>query len=552
MTRSPTACALCAIAFALAAALPSPDHAFTAPGRIAISTAAKAPERTVDAGGGGPAVALPDRGAIVASFDRTFKGFTLVRLRADGSPEPSFGRGGTARVTVPADTFGPSQLLRLADGRLVVVAAGPAASRYELPATVLARLTANGALDTSFGSGGFAAPTIHNGSAALAPDGSIVLTGTIGRVSPEIERNPFAPAAFEWAVQRITPSGGVDGAFGTVKVPGPAAAGSGGRGVAVRPSGQIVVLGAHANVGKLAGLTASGAPDPAFNGGQAVTIEGSPPAEMLLHAGGAIDVVAPERLTRFTTAGVPDRAFGTNGAVAFAGFSRALGPPTLLAAPDGGTLLQRAASFEPSPPGQPRVRVQRLGPDGALGAAVDLEPAFGGGISGSPHGVRQNGFHGQLLPRAGGGYLLVGGLGVVQYTGEGAGFSAGFLAVAAYDALLRPDERFGGPQQAGSARVRLPRQRVRADVSLDRVLARVTANGPGLVGLRVRDGRRRIVAQSVVPVYRAGTSSARIRLTRTGRRILRSRGANVRVTVGFDFRDILTGRDRDEIVARLR
>jgi uncharacterized delta-60 repeat protein len=550
MTRS--LCTALLAALALAATLASPANALTAPGRIAISTATKAPEHNVDAGGGGPAVALPDGGAIVASSDRTFKGFTLVRLQADGSLEASFGSGGIARIRGTAATFGPKQLLRLPDGRLIVTADGPPASRYQLPSTVLARLSANGALDTSFGTGGFATPAIQNGNAALAPDGSLVLTGTIGQVSPEIETNPFAPSQFEWAVQRITPAGTIDTAFGVVKIPGPTGTGSGGRGVVVRPSGQIVVLGAHADIGKLAGLTASGAADPAFNGGLPVTIAGGPPAEMLLHATGAIDVVAPERLTRFTTAGVADGGFGANGAVAFTGFSPALGPPMLLTAPDGGTLLQRVASFEPSPSGQPRVRVQRIAPSGTLGTAVDLEPAFGGGISASLHGVRQNGFRGRLLPRAGGGYLLVGGLNVVQYTGEGEGFSAGFLAVAAYDALLRPDERFGGPQQAGSARVRLPRQRVRADVNLDRVLARVTASGPGLVQVRVRDGRRRILAQSVVPVYKAGTSSARIRLTRTGRRILRSRGANVRVTVGLDFRDILTGRDRDEIVARLR
>lgn len=551
MTRSLSAALVAVTAFALGAGAARAE-ALTAPGRIAISTAAKAPERHVDAGGGGPAVALPDGGAIVASFDRTFKGFTLVRLRADGSLEPSFGSGGIARVAVPVDTFGPAQLLRVPDGRLVVVAAGPAASRYELPSTVVARLSPSGALDASFGAGGFAPPTIQNGSAALAPDGAIVLTGTIGRVSPEIERNPFAPSAFEWAVQRITPSGGVDPTFGTAKIPGPAGTGSGGRGVVVRPSGQIVVLGAHADAGRLAGLTPAGAPDPTFNGGLPAPIEGGPPAQMLLHPGGAIDVVAPQRLTRFTIAGAPDAAFGANGAVAFSGFTQALGPPTLLPATDGGTLLQRVASHEPTAAGRPRVRVQPIAPDGTLGAAVDLAPAFAGGISGSRHGVRQNGFRGGLLRRAGGGFLLVGGLGVVQYTGEGEGFSAGFLAVAAYDALLRPDARFGGPQRPARARVRLPRQRVRANVNLGRVLARVTANGPGLVQLRVRDGRRRILARGVLPVFKAGTSSARVRLTTTGRRILRSRGRDVRVTVGVDFRDILTGRDRDEIVARLR
>ncbi len=185
MIRSLALACLAALAFAVA-----PASAAVAPGRIAFSVATKIPESNVDAGGAGPAVALPDGGTIMLAFDRTTKAITLVRLRADGSLEPSFGSGGIARVPVPGPVFSAQQLLRQPDGRLLVVGTGTAASKYELPRFVLARLTAAGAPDPSFGAGGSVALALQGSCggcdpAALAPDGSIVLTGNTGQVNAE-------------------------------------------------------------------------------------------------------------------------------------------------------------------------------------------------------------------------------------------------------------------------------------------------------------------------------------------------------------------------------
>ena len=74
-----------------------PASAAVAPGRIAFSVASKVPESNVAAGGFGPAVALPDGGTVLVATNRSFRGITVVRLRPDGSPEPAFGSGGTAR-----------------------------------------------------------------------------------------------------------------------------------------------------------------------------------------------------------------------------------------------------------------------------------------------------------------------------------------------------------------------------------------------------------------------------------------------------------------------
>jgi uncharacterized delta-60 repeat protein len=552
--RSLALASLAALAFAAA-----PASAAVAPGRIAFSVATRIPESNVDAGGAGPAVALPDGGAVMLASDRGSKGITAVQLRADGSLDPTFGSGGIARVPMPVPVFSAQQLLRQPDGRLLVVGTGTAASRYELPRFVIARLTAGGAPDPSFGAGGFVAPALQSScgsceAAALAPDGAIVLTGNTGQGSPQSETNPNASAGFRWVVQRLTPAGAQDASFGTVTIPGTNGLSTGGFGTVVRPSGAIVVLGSHRGIEELAGLTAVGAPDPTFNGGQPATVP-TDGFRMLLRTSGAIDVMGNGRLARFTVAGALDAAYGAGGTVTFGGFDPATGPPSMLAAPDGGTTLYRTPTFESTPAGQARLRIQRITPSGTLGASADLEPAFGGGLA-SPlaritGSVAQNNFHGALLARPDGSYLAVGGLSIVRYTGEGEGSSAGFVAVAAYTPLLVPDTSFGGPQQPALARVRVPRQRASSDVRLGRVLARVTASAPGLVQLRVRDGRRRILAQSVAPLYAAGTTSVRIALTKTGRRVLR-RARNVRVQVGHDFRDVLTGRDHGATAARLR
>ena len=533
-----------------------PAAAAVAPGRVAFSVATQVPERNVDAAGAGPAVALPDgRVAMVAYTPGA--GLTLVQLRTDGSLDPAFGSAGVARVAVPGARFSASQLLRQPDGRLLVVGTDAIPdNRFELTRFVLIRLTAAGALDPSFGAGGVAPLDLQSSCggcspAALTPDGSIVITGNTGQTSPTIVSDPNAGSTFQWVVRRLTASGATDPAFGTVPVAGPAGAATGGYSTVVRPSGAIVVLGIRDRRPTLAGLTAAGAPDPAFNGGAPATVPVDAPFEVLLRHGGAIDVAGRDRLVRFTPSGAVDATYGRGGTVALSGFNRSYGPPAMLATPDGGTILYGQRTFEPTPAAQPRLVAQRVTRSGTLGATGTLTPAFGGGIASRRAGVELNSFRGGLVPRADGSYLLVGGLSVVRYTGEGEGFSAGYVAAAAYTPLLEPDTTFGGPQRPAQANVSVPRQRARSAGELRRVLVRVTTSGAGLVQLRVRDGRRRILAQDVAAIYAAGTTTVRIPLTSTGRRILR-RGRSIRVQVGRDFRDILTARDRGVISGRLR
>lgn len=536
---------LAALAVIAAAAPPATAAAAVAPGRVAFSVASVVPASHVDAAGATEAVALPDGGAAMLVSDG--KRVVVVRVRSNGTPDPSFGEAGVARVDVPGAVFGPTQILHQPDGKLLAVGSGRAVlgvQRY-----VVARLTASGAPDPSFGAGGVASVGLGVGCAncapaALAPDGSLVLTGSTGAISaPPM---PNQPTTLRWAVQRLTPSGAVDPAFGEVVL-----AGTSGFGVVVRPSGRIVVLGGDGPATKLAGLTAAGAPDPSFNGGQPVTTPVHVFTIALRSDGGlyALDTIANSRtLLCYTPAGALDPSFGSGGTVVVGEMYAQR--PALLPEADGGATLVLPRAYEATVPSYARMRVQRVAADGAISEPRDVTPAFGGGVANSSAGVEQNSFRAAAVARPNGSLLLVGGVSVVRYTGEGVGQSTALVAVAGLTAQLGPDLSVGGPQIPARARVVIPRQRARTALRRARVVARVTTSGPGLVQVRVRDGRGRLLAQTVEPSYVAGTATARVALTPLGRRALRQT-PGLRLFVRYDFRDVLTARDRGGLTARL-
>jgi uncharacterized delta-60 repeat protein len=114
----------------------------------------------------------------------------IVRLAADGVPDASFGSGG--RLAVPAASIGMNTLRLTAlaqqvDGRLV--AAGRAQGGGALRALVL-RATPDGVLDASFASGGLCLIDAGGGTQALdalalQPDGAIVVAGQHRAASAE-------------------------------------------------------------------------------------------------------------------------------------------------------------------------------------------------------------------------------------------------------------------------------------------------------------------------------------------------------------------------------
>ncbi len=116
----------------------------------------------------------PDGRLVVAgsSFTGESFEFALARYTPDGALDPGFGDGG--RVTTPVGAG--RSLARQANGAYVVAGEG---ARDGLPAVVLARYAADGALDLGFGDGGVVATTGGRAAAvAVQPDDDLLVAGT--------------------------------------------------------------------------------------------------------------------------------------------------------------------------------------------------------------------------------------------------------------------------------------------------------------------------------------------------------------------------------------
>jgi uncharacterized delta-60 repeat protein len=159
-------------------------------------------------GGGASAVALQPDGRIVASgsfvhFDsgQLQIAFRVVRYMSNGTPDPSFGSGGS--VTTP--TGGDAHALALQPDGKIIVAGGSHEGSQTLFALV--RYQGNGSLDPSFGVGGIVTTGFRSLDGAtpvlLQGDGKIVVVGAGGT-----QRSGFALA-------RFTPNGSLDSSFGS-------------------------------------------------------------------------------------------------------------------------------------------------------------------------------------------------------------------------------------------------------------------------------------------------------------------------------------------------
>lgn len=126
--------------------------------------------------------------------------FALVRYNADGSLDTSFGSGGKVVNSVAGRAF--TVAIQPADGKIVVAGDDTVIEDFRL-----ARYNANGSLDASFGSGGTLTTDIAGGSEVarnivLQPNGAIVVSG-----------DPFGSNSGT-GVARYTANGGPDGSFG--------------------------------------------------------------------------------------------------------------------------------------------------------------------------------------------------------------------------------------------------------------------------------------------------------------------------------------------------
>ena len=120
-------------------------------------------------------VVAPNGKLLIGGFSGPEGGnIQVARLTPNGALDTTFATGGIATIDFGGDDFGEA-MARQADGRIVVTGRSTAAG------AVVARLNANGSLDAGFGTAGKA--TVDFGVAtfglavARAPNGRIVVAG---------------------------------------------------------------------------------------------------------------------------------------------------------------------------------------------------------------------------------------------------------------------------------------------------------------------------------------------------------------------------------------
>jgi uncharacterized delta-60 repeat protein len=191
--------------------------------------------------------------------------FAMVRYNADGSLDTSFGTGG--KVTTPfstgQDLAGAIELQP--DGKIIL---GGRSVVNSIRNFAVMRYHADGTLDASFGTGGKASPTFGTNDQnqindmALQPDGKIVVAGDVGNFNPGL--------AF-FGMARLNADGSLDTGFGTGGTVTLASGGSGnsdtGKAMLLQPDGKIVIAGEAAygdHEFMLLRFHANGTPDTGF------------------------------------------------------------------------------------------------------------------------------------------------------------------------------------------------------------------------------------------------------------------------------------------------
>src|SRR5271169_1777766 len=313
--------------FTLAILLCGANQAAAQAGQLDTTFATKGIFATTTTKSSASAVAIQSDGKIVmAGTGLANNAFadTLIRLNTDGSLDSTFGTGGVANVTA---AFGFFALAIQPDGKIVAAGANESGSGVIVQ---LARVEANGVLDSSFGSGGITTTAITfgaSGGLALQTDGAILVAAG----------NPSVLARFTSSGQLDTTFGG----GGIVNLPNP-----GPTQVAVQAHGKILVAFGEAaalvfqaqpavQAGTISRYNSNGTLDTSFGASGTVACVASASA-LLLQSDGKIvvagalasNLAAPPAandvgfgVVRYSANGIIDKSFGKGG-VAVADFGK--------------------------------------------------------------------------------------------------------------------------------------------------------------------------------------------------------------------------------------
>jgi uncharacterized delta-60 repeat protein len=260
-------------------------------------------------------------GGTVVSGSKTGADFLVARYNVDGSLDTGFGSGGHTATDFgsPVDGAKAVALQPQAGGPAKILAAGGTRSHQGIDEFALARYNADGTLDTTFGTKGKVITELAGGKSggvgAMAVDGSgrIVVAGEADGVTPTLVR--------------YTPNGALDTSFGTggMLLTNISAINSPVK-VVLQPDGKIVLACSPTNTPEFitARFNANGTADTTFGTGGVVathvggsdvaggvTIDG---AGRILVAGWDDGIqINGDYLLRYAANGALDSSFGSGG-----------------------------------------------------------------------------------------------------------------------------------------------------------------------------------------------------------------------------------------------
>lgn len=186
----------------------------------------------------GSVLIQPDGKIVVAggAWNGTKYQFIALRYHTNGTLDNSFGNGGLAKFGVGGVQDNAWGSVLQPDGKIILTGPTHNGSNYDFG---MARLNANGTLDAGFGNGGKVITTLSGGddyswSVALQQDGRILLGG----------RSPVSGVS-NFALARYTATGTLDNTFGNGGIVRKSFGGasSSGRLVVLQPDGKILLGG---------------------------------------------------------------------------------------------------------------------------------------------------------------------------------------------------------------------------------------------------------------------------------------------------------------------
>jgi uncharacterized delta-60 repeat protein len=309
--------------------------------------------------------------------------FCVARLRSNGLLDTTFGSGGKRTIGFGGEDERAFAAALQPDGKIVLV------GDSHVQQVAITRLNANGTLDTTFSADGkkrFSWGGVSRATGVIVlSSGKLVLGGYSGPEGGNIQ------------AARLNANGALDTPFGTGGIATVDLGGTEyGNAMARQANGRILIAGSSDVAGGVVvRLRSTGVLDPDFNGGH-VSIPGAvtlnavfvQPDRKIVVAGNTVGL-AQMTVARLMANGTPDGGFGTNGIVAidFGTLADVVGGAVLQ--PDGKIVV---AGYSQSDEDVAVVRLNADGsPDATFGTAGKAKVDFGVATFGNAVALQKNG-----------------------------------------------------------------------------------------------------------------------------------------------------------------